>query len=564
MKNALLFLFVFFVVQTSSSIGEITIQKRWYNIDNDLKLIIVNIDIDKLSVTLDERIETIVLDKVYRFVNPIEAIEKGKMYRIFDNSEDDFYNIVFSELPVVALETGEPIKDEPRIPCKFNMTESGGAVIDANIGIEQRGGYSQSYPKKSYRIEFWKDSIGTENKNVSLLGMRKDDDWNLLALYNEPLRIRNKTNHELWRLIHTCYYTDIEPEAVNGIEMEYVDVFLNGSYKGIYCLSERVDKKQLKLKDFDGQYRGELYKGIGWGASTFNQLPVFDNNSNVWAGFEFQYPDEVIDWSSIHSFVEFVIKSDSDTFYKNIQSKLHIDNAIDNFIFFNLLRARDNTGKNVYVAKYDSDEPYFFVPWDLDGTFGIAWDGLIDSITQGVLYNGVYRRLWNNDPENEFPDKIRKRWASLRSTILKSNELLDMFKSNYLYLKSNGAFDREKMAWTDYSENPEHLLYMEDWTNKRITYLDSLFNYSVIGSYSTQSIKRRFTVYPNPASDVLFVNSGNVEIDKVVVYNSTGQILMENDFAEHKIHLNNMPNGVYYLKISSNSMVEVHRFVVKK
>jgi len=105
---------------------------------------------------------------------------------------------------------------------------------------------------------------------------------------------------------------------------------------------------------------------------------------------------------------------------------------------------------------------------------------------------------------------------------------------------------------------------MEDWINKRITYLDSLFDYSMVGSYSTQSIKRTFTVYPNPASNVLFVSSGDLEIDKVVVYNSTGQILLEDNYAEHKIHLNNMPNGVYYLKISANSMVEVYRFVVKK
>ncbi len=564
MKNILLFLFIICGVQTSSAIEEISIQKKWYHIDNDLRLIVINKDIAELSLMLDERIETIVLDRVYRFVNPIETIVKGQMYQIFNNPEDSLYNIIFSELPVVDLKIEEPITDEPRIPCKFNMTEPGGAVIDANIGIELRGGYSQSFPKKSYRIEFWKDSIGLENEDVSLLGMRKDDDWNLLALYNEPLRIRNKTNHELWRLIHTCHYSDIETKAKNGIEMEYVDLFLNGSYKGIYCLSERVDKKQLKLKDFDGQFRGELYKGISWGASTFDKLPDYDNNSSVWSGFEIQYPDGVIDWSFIYSFVEFVIKSDSYTFYSDIQRKLHVDNAIDYFIFLNLLRARDNTGKNVYVAKYDSDEPYFFVPWDLDGTFGIAWDGLNDSVTTGILSNGVYNRLWNNQPENVFPEKIRKRWASLRSTILKSNDLQDLFKNNYLYLKSNGAFDREEMAWTDFSDNPEHLLYMEDWTNKRIAYLDSLFNYSVVGSYRTQSIKRTFTVYPNPASDVLFVNSGDGEIDKVVVYNSTGQILMENNFAEHKIHLNNLTNGVYYLKISSSSMVEVHRFVVKK
>lgn len=87
--------------------------------------------------------------------------------------------------------------------------------------------------------------------------------------------------------MHTCYYSDIEPKAVNGIEMEYADVFLNGSYNGIYGVGERVDNKQLKIKDFDGQFRGELYKGISWGASTYDQLPEYDNNSLTWGGFQF-------------------------------------------------------------------------------------------------------------------------------------------------------------------------------------------------------------------------------------------------------------------------------------
>ena len=103
----------------------------------------------------------------------------------------------------------------------FRMIETNQAAVSSFIGIQYRGGWTQTLPKKSMEIEFWSDSTGAETQDVSLLGLRTDDDWNLQAMYNEPLRIRSKTNNDLWRRIHTIHYQQSEPEAMNGIRMEY-------------------------------------------------------------------------------------------------------------------------------------------------------------------------------------------------------------------------------------------------------------------------------------------------------------------------------------------------------
>ena len=114
-------------------------------------------------------------------------------------------------------------------------------------------------------IEFWTDNIGNETQNHALLGMTNDDDWNLQAMYNEPLRIRSKTNNDLWRMINSLHYQNQEPEAINGVRIKYVELFINNEYRGLYCLGEKVNRKQLKLKKHNGNIRGELYKGISWG-----------------------------------------------------------------------------------------------------------------------------------------------------------------------------------------------------------------------------------------------------------------------------------------------------------
>ena len=47
--------------------------------------------------------------------------------------------------------------------------------------------------------------------------------------------------------------------------MKYAEVFINNNYRGVYCVTELIDRKQLQLKKFElnnGNFRirGELYK----------------------------------------------------------------------------------------------------------------------------------------------------------------------------------------------------------------------------------------------------------------------------------------------------------------
>ena len=43
---------------------------------------------------------------------------------------------------------------------------------------------------------------------------------------------------------------------------------------------------------------------------------------------------------------------------------IELDNVIDHFIFINLVQGNDNTGKNMYICRYDDNYSLFFVPWD--------------------------------------------------------------------------------------------------------------------------------------------------------------------------------------------------------
>ena len=143
-------------------------------------------------------------------------------------------------------------------------------------------------------------------------------------------------------------------------------------------MSEQIDRVQLKLKkNTDTEIRGELYKGYTWDdAVLFNNPDATPNNNSLtWSGYEYRYPTEIVDWSNAEELINFVANSTNEEFTADIGNRFDIENLIDYFILLNLARILDNRGKNIYLCRYDKDEPYFFAPWDLDGSWGLLWNG---------------------------------------------------------------------------------------------------------------------------------------------------------------------------------------------
>ncbi|MDR0798211.1 MAG: CotH kinase family protein [Dysgonamonadaceae bacterium] len=549
-KVLLLFMSISFCFNTMSS-ETITIENGLFGIDLNKKLIVVNQDVESINAGGTQLMEAILIDnQLYTIELPVNSVQVGVAYSIKD-SEGKIYKLYFTQLPLIHIATANTIVDEPKVAATFTIAESNSNQFTSDIGIEIRGGVSQWYSKKSYRIEFWTNPAREETKDVSLLGMREDDDWNLQAMYNEPLRIRNKTNVNLWRKINTLYYQTQEADAMNGSRWEYAELFLNGNYHGVYGVCEPIDRKQLKLKKYnetDG-IRGELYYGKDWGNGTvtFDKCPSFSNNRSTWDGFEYKYPDEVNpNWRNLYDFVHFVIYSSNETVYSQYSTWFNQENAVDYFIFLNLLRATDNTGKNIFIAKYKANEPYFYVPWDLDGTFGINWTGLHENVTNDLLTNGFYRKLLKDNSINGFNVKVKQKWNQLRNDWLTPSNLIDLFYENYNYLLQNGVYAREQMAWTSYSYNVQDLSYMSDWITKRINYLDRKFN---------------------EGTDIKTIqeSSSYTDVD-VRVYNMSGQIVkfVHLDFVEKDLLLSklSLPAGIYIVQIQNSNLCEVRKIKI--
>jgi len=564
-KNLLFFAIFWQSFSLAHANETITIKEYQYQIDHERKLIVVNQNTEQINAQWTQPKTAVILDELYSFTHAVPTVEIGVPYDVA-NSDETNYTLYFTQLPLVNIFTPHVIVDEPRVFAEFIMSESNGNITRSNIGIEYRGGWSQSLPKKSLRIEFWNDTNGQETKDVSLLGMRNDDDWNLQAFFNEPLRIRSKTSNELWKILHTLYYQEQEPDAVNGIQMEYVELFVNGQYRGVYALSERVDRKQLQLKKYDYEIRGELYKAVNWGVPTLRSLPDFADSVPYWDGFEYKYPEEVTDWINLYGFVDFVVNEKNYYFFSVHPSIFETDNAVDYFIFLNLLRAPDNTGKNIFIARYDQGEPYFYVPWDLDGVFGTMWRGEKENRTNDILSNGLYDRLIHDCSENGFYGRLTTRWNNLRKNEITHQNIMNLFRENFNYLSENGVYERENTAWGEYTMDETDLEYISEWLTARLSFLDGEFNKPCVPHDNSGDEDEIVVIFPNPATDFLHVEiNGGILPFRLKIFNQLGHTIFSEQLRSKSetLQLPNFQPGMYFVIVQNQNFTKTQKLIVR-
>ncbi len=212
---------------------------------------------------------------------------------------DVFYS---SNLPIVMIDTyGQAIPDDPKIPAGLKILNNGPGnrnyisdppEFDGHMGIEVRGSSSQSFPKKSYGFEAW-DLLGN-SIDTSFLGMPAESDWILNANYTDKSFLRNVMAYQVWQ--NMGHY---------ATRYHFVEMVLNGEYKGIYIFSEKIKRNNdrvdiAKLKpdqntgdEVTGGYIVKIDKQTGSGGSgwTSSYAPSAGTNGQT-IFFQYDYPDE--------------------------------------------------------------------------------------------------------------------------------------------------------------------------------------------------------------------------------------------------------------------------------
>lgn len=334
----------------------------------------------------------------------------------------------------------------------------GNTTVKMNCKVKYRGSSSLQYEKKSFAIKTLDDNL--QKADVSIFGIRPDDSWILDAMAIDRIRMRNRLCFDLWNEIsRTPYSTDYGNR--NGTEGVFVEVFLNGAYHGLYCMTDKINRKLLDLKkakeNEDGSVtvKGILYKGYSWCKATslwgYDSTQSFD--SEVWNGWELQYPDDYPSadtWQPLMDFIDMFQLSD-DSFAAVYDKHIYTDNLIDYAILIMATNYGDCMMKNTFlsVPNIAKSTKFLVTPWDMDMSLGGYYNGEYydvlaeySTLEDSKLFGALLRR--NIDG---FKDNLNARWKELCDTVF-SPESVNRRIDDYSELfTESGAWQREYEKW---------------------------------------------------------------------------------------------------------------------
>lgn len=452
-----------------------------------------------------------------------QGIEANKEYQLKaeKNKNTIHAKITFTFLPILKME-GDFGYDYANGTISL-YTPDDAENTSSYIKAKWRGGSTNTPDKhkRNYKIKTLNEK--GKSKDISFLGMREDNNWILDAGQIDLFRLRNRIATELWNDFSTKpYYADKESKAKSGVAGKVVEMILNNEYRGIYALTEAMDRKELKLKKYDEknkEFHGQLWKVSSWDKAQFWNIDQdYDNTQETWHAFETKYPDiedvNPTDYSLLYDAIHFVANSDDETFKREVDEYFDIPVLIDYQIFLEVMQAIDNRGKNMYWAVYDQakDKKLTLAIWDLDATVGQFYTNgtplhpdLVQPETDIEVsgYHNLYARLYENNVDG-YVNQVTERYKELRKTCLSEENLQDRYEKYYNILASSGATQREEKRWSQdtdiggYALNfKDELSYIKDWIHKRLNFLDTKIftNTTSISEIKNQTPRKKENKY---------------------------------------------------------------------
>lgn len=369
---------------------------------------------------------------------------------------------------------GRGITNTTKVPGRLRLMrkdkvyyDSGDFVEDeSGITIRIRGNSSAYVDKKPYKIHLSKksDLLLRGNKDYA------DKDWLLIKdeesyTNNNEMSLRPLIGLKMNELIGMPY----SPSC------QYVNVVLNGEYKGIYLLVESIKRNQKCRIDVSKNGYVIEYDPYWWNEAAY--FATRYTSVNDWYKYTFKYPDsdEVTESqiSCIRDYVnavEYAIDSGNYTEFIDVESfaKWHL--------VFDILGCNDSGGTNMFMTKYDntsSSKLTMGPTWDFDGI--MREDGWPRN-----RYNNMYENLINST-NNAFITAVKNLYLSKGKTIM--NEL-ESFLDAYSQSEEGAALNKsrvyEDQLWGDGDgiapTVQENVLFVKDWLSNRKVWLDDIMS----------------------------------------------------------------------------------------
>lgn len=392
-------------------------------------------------------------------------------------------------LPIFIIETNsQEIGNEVKVPVNlkivFDETKTyqkpTDLVYDYNgiIGAEYRGNTSLYYPKKSYSFETWASDLS--DISVPILGMPEEEDWLLLANYNDNTHQKNELMHWIWS--GTGNY---------AVRTRHVELIVDGIYHGLYLLTEkikrdnnRVDINKLKPDETSGI---DLTGGYIVKRDSKDATDIY-----FWTGpyYNYQkpyilvYPNETDTQPEQFNY----IKNYFDSFEHALKGANFSDPALGFRAFVNELTFAqyfiiqefamnvDAYDGSVYFVKDKGEKMSVGPVWDFDESLSNENECLETTNSEGWVYSfpcvEEFTIFWweKFTRDCEYSNLAHSKFLEYRQSILDTTHLFNHIDSVHNTLLK--AAERDKLAWQKTGNYTTEINDLKNWITQRLSWMD--------------------------------------------------------------------------------------------
>ncbi len=394
-------------------------------------------------------------------------------------------------MPVVELNGNlSSVPKEGFVELPF-IYDDGELQFECTVQIRIQGASSAGYAKKNYSIKLI-NSDGSKHKVELSDGWGKEFKYCMKANWVDYSQARNVVSAQLFGdVIRARQVQDELSDLVNGgaIDGFPIVVYNNGDFLGLYTMNIPKDKWMFDMKDSDEKNQA-IVMGDQWGKSVAMKEPITNitknwTYSNFWelefASNEESTIDNSTDWvaHSLNNLINFVINNDGQDFIDGISQYADVDKCIDSMIYTFFICADDNVSKNVLWVTYDGTH-WFSSMYDMDGTWGLKWNGQIAFNENHLLINNLnienYNLMWQKLYKN-FYTRIVERYLEMRQGPL-SYENIEKRFTEFDAKIPDMVFDAEQERWPGVpSHDTNNIEQILDFARKRIAKMDSILVY---------------------------------------------------------------------------------------
>ncbi|MBD3339994.1 MAG: hypothetical protein GF353_12845 [Candidatus Lokiarchaeota archaeon] len=358
--------------------------------------------------------------------------------------------------PVVNISTEEEINKDEYVECTLELKtkKESDNVAPLKGEIKIRGKFNAELPKKGYRIQL--------NDDVSFLGMREDDDWMLFAMYSDLTSMQIKLSMDLYRQLRSTNPTAIMPEC------EYVCLYINREFQGLYLLVEKNDRRLFGLDEAQNSVDSSLIFQSSYAHKNFEYY-LAEEWEQDWPN---EYEDIYIMEFIMNELVSFIRDCSNETFFsteEGIYTKFDKTNLIDFYVFNFFILHDDFWDHNYFIVRNTYPSKFFLVPWDFDRCFGQWLRRTSEPETsheEFVLENNLlFSRLLQNQT---YRKECSIRWFELREDLWTEDKIINLLTDYYDEIKK--VLDIDTNMWY-------HNLWSENWEEEIDKAIRNLFNW---------------------------------------------------------------------------------------